>query len=56
MKVLSFGLITGFMIGIEFPGKDQPNIMFVVDLGIIRAVYEKLDLVEEDKDDTGNNY
>lgn len=50
MKVLSVGLITGFMIGIEFPGQEQPNILAVIDLGIVRLVYEKLEIVEEDKE------
>jgi hypothetical protein len=48
MKVLSVGLITGFMLGIEFPGPEQPNIYFVIDLGILRLVYEKIELVEEE--------
>lgn len=48
MKVLSVGLITGFMVGIEFPGPEQPNIIFVLDLGILRLVFEKLEIVEEE--------
>lgn len=48
MKVLSVGLITGFMVGIEFPGPEQPSIIFVLDLGILRLVYEKLEIVEEE--------
>lgn len=49
MKVLSVGLITGFMIGVEFPGHEQPNIIFVLDLGILRLVFEKIELVEEEE-------
>lgn len=48
MKVLSVGLITGFMVGIEFPGPEQPNIICVIDLGILRLVFEKLEIVEEE--------
>lgn len=38
MKVMSIQFITGFMIGIEFPGVE--GIHFVLDLGIIRIVIE----------------
>lgn len=39
MTVISLGFITGFMVGIEFPGSD--GISCVIDLGIIRIVFSK---------------
>lgn len=48
MTVLSVGLITGFMIGIEFPGQENPNIILVLDLGIVRLVLEKIEITEEE--------
>jgi hypothetical protein len=36
---MSVGFITGFMIGIEFPGVE--NVLCTIDLGIIRIVFEK---------------
>lgn len=39
MTYMSIGFITGCMIGIEFPGEE--GIMCVIDLGIIRIVFEK---------------
>ena len=38
MKVMSIQFITGFMVGVEFPGVE--GIHFVLDLGIIRIVIE----------------
>ena len=37
--IISLGLITGFMVGIEFPGSD--GISCVIDLGIIRIVFAR---------------
>lgn len=41
MKVMSIQFITGFMVGIEFPGVQ--GIHLVLDLGIIRIVIETVE-------------
>ena len=43
MPFISISFISGVMVGIEFPGED--GVMFVLDLGIIRIIFEK----EEEK-------
>ncbi len=53
--VFSLQFIPGFMVGIEFPGKDDipdfdgiiPSWGVVIDLGIIRVVFLKLDEPKE---------
>lgn len=39
MIICSLQLITGFMIGIEFPPQD--GIVCVIDLGIVRVLFER---------------
>jgi hypothetical protein len=41
MIVCSLQFITGFMVGIEFPA--QEGIVCVIDLGIIRVMFERYD-------------
>jgi len=43
VKFHSFGLtfIPGFMFGLEFPDFEDNDLTILVDLGIIRLIYEK---------------
>jgi len=45
MIICSLQLITGFMVGIEFP--EQEGLVCVIDLGILRIVFERIGDEEE---------
>ncbi len=44
MTMVSFGFITGFMLGLEFPPQmdEEEHAWLVIDLGIVRIVFTKM--------------
>lgn len=48
MTILSIQFITGVMFGLEFPM--QEGVKCVIDLGIVRLVFERVELEEEKKE------
>lgn len=48
MTVVSFAFITGFMVGIEFPGAGEEAPWLVIDLGIVRILFDKIEFKDEE--------